>query len=1037
MAKARNVPHLAGCVWLTLICLTVVLGGTLVYCQGPGESPVTRPGLLSNATPDDTPPTSPLSSPERGNAATPPSQAGGPQEEVVELRIRGHDRIPVEKIIRHIHTRANRAYDPEGVQEDVRRLYRTRMFTDVRVSTLPAPGGRVVIFEVHERPVLESVKYVGNSAIKRKTLAKQTKLKAGDPMDPYAVEEGRRTLEEYYQSKGFSKAQVSIVEGDKPSDRRAVYLIDEGPKQRHLWTQFIGNTVATDARLRTLIKSKPGFFWFFGGSVDRKQIDEDINRLTAYYRSLGFFQAQVGRELHWSEEHNWLTLTFVVNEGPRYKIRNLSIVGNTKFTTEELVRDLKLTPGEYFHQAEMSADVTHMQDIYGGEGYVFADVKADPRFLEEPGQIDLVYNIKEGERYRVGRINVQIKGEYPHTKTTTVLNRMSIRPGQIVDVRELRASERRLRASQLFLNDPIKGVTPKIAFTPPDLEKIESEIADQPRRPGGFRGQSPDDGVGGTQYAVRGTRDATGGQQTEAERGRLTDPSSFIPHPSSPAPRLPSPVSRRSSVRYQDAGFDAAGGYAVPSLQGNSSLLRQSPQAIVPGADRRLQGGPYAQPLPPPAAPTTYPAPPGLATPSVQPPQASPISPWGPPPAGAAAPAPGVYPGGSLISGPVYGNRQGLDAMSPMLGQPPYEEPPIDLPLNPILEETTTGRLMFSLGVNSDLGLLGSIIVDEQNFDWTRFPRGWEDIRNATAFRGAGQRFRMEAMPGTQLQRYTVNFTEPYLFDTAISLGLSGYYYDRRFSEWTERRIGGRVALGYQFRPDLSGTIAYRGESIAVWDPTIGLSGTVPPEIQEVVGDNALHSFRAQISYDTRDNAFLATEGWLFEIGFEQAIGSFSYPRGDLDVRKYFLLRQHPDGSGRHVLSLNARLGVSGSNTPVYEHYFAGGFSTIRGFLFRGASPKNDGVTVGGHFMLLASAEYMFPITADDSLRGVVFCDTGTVEPKINDWTNRYRVAPGFGLRITVPAMGPAPIALDFAFPVSDEPGDRRQVFSFYLGFLR
>jgi outer membrane protein insertion porin family len=130
-------------------------------------------------------------------------------------------------------------------------------------------------------------------------------------------------------------------------------------------------------------------------------------------------------------------------------------------------------------------------------------------------------------------------------------------------------------------------------------------------------------------------------------------------------------------------------------------------------------------------------------------------------------------------------------------------------------------------------------------------------------------------------------------------------------------------------------------------------------------------------------------------------------------------------------------MAVSGGNTPVYEHYFAGGFSTLRGFSFRGASPRTDGVVVGGEFMLLTSAEYLFPITADDALRGVVFCDAGTVEPTIKNWTDRYRVAPGAGLRITVPAMGPAPIALDFAFPVSREPGDQKQVFSFFIGFLR
>ena len=112
-------------------------------------------------------------------------------------------------------------------------------------------------------------------------------------------------------------------------------------------------------------------------------------------------------------------------------------------------------------------------------------------------------------------------------------------------------------------------------------------------------------------------------------------------------------------------------------------------------------------------------------------------------------------------------------------------------------------------------------------------------------------------------------------------------------------------------------------------------------------------------------------------------------------------------------------------------------FSTLRGFDFRGASPVVNGVIVGGRFQFLGSAEYLFPLTADDMLRGVVFVDYGTVEQDIDINKDTYRVAPGIGLRIFVPAMGPAPIALDFAFPVADAETDDRQVFSFFIGMTR
>ena len=406
------------------------------------------------------------------------------------------------------------------------------------------------------------------------------------------------------------------------------------------------------------------------------------------------------------------------------------------------------------------------------------------------------------------------------------------------------------------------------------------------------------------------------------------------------------------------------------------------------------------------------------------------------PPQGFAAPPETVVtppPGGSFMQAPPLGYPQDGQILG-VPGQQPVLQPPdrfVDVITT--VEETQTGRFMFGVGVNSDAGVVGSIVMDEQNFDWRRIPSSWEDFRNGTAFRGAGQRLRIEAAPGTEVQRYLFDFKNPYLWDSAVSFGVSGFFYDRRFRDWDEERLGGRLSLGYQFTPDLSASAALRIENIDISRPRI----PTPPELAEVLGDTQLYSLRTQIAHDTRDNTFLATEGHYVELGFEQAFGDFTFPRGTLDARRFFTLTERPDGSGRQVLSLTGRLGVSGNDTPLYEHFFAGGFSTMRGFEFRGASPVNQNVIVGGEFQLLGSVEYMFPITADDMLRGVTFVDFGTVAETVRLDSDTFRVAPGVGLRITIPALGPAPIALDFAFPVSQAPFDDTQVFSFFVGFGR
>lgn len=400
--------------------------------------------------------------------------------------------------------------------------------------------------------------------------------------------------------------------------------------------------------------------------------------------------------------------------------------------------------------------------------------------------------------------------------------------------------------------------------------------------------------------------------------------------------------------------------------------------------------------------------------------------PAAPPLTGGAATANSVDNGQWLSSPYLNGNPQG-DLF------PVDQLPGTAVPIDVMVEEARTGRFMFGAGVNSDAGVTGQITIDERNFDLFGFPRSFSDIWSGRAWRGAGQGFRIEAMPGNQVQRYLVSFTEPYLFSTNIGLNVSGYLFDRGYYDWDENRVGGRLGLSYRLAPDLSVTGALRMEDVDISDPRVlGVQ-----ELDEVIGSNDLYTGRITLRHDTRDMPFMPTEGHLIEMSFEQAFGEFDYPRGEVDYNRYFLIRERPDGSGRHVLSASIGAGFSGSDTPLFENYFAGGFSTLRGFSFRGASPVVDTVTVGGQFRLLGSFEYMLPLTADDMIRAVGFVDYGTVEQEITIQGDNFRVAPGFGFRVAVPALGPAPLAFDFAFPVAKAPTDDEQVFSFFFGFQR
>ena len=279
------------------------------------------------------------------------------------------------------------------------------------------------------------------------------------------------------------------------------------------------------------------------------------------------------------------------------------------------------------------------------------------------------------------------------------------------------------------------------------------------------------------------TRPAAAPATTLPPPSGLTAPATAYPpaatYPPAAAPSSPTPYATPTSPAAPASGYPAAtppayptappsaypaapasaypAGPAYPATNNNRGT---PPAGSYPGVEG--YGAPFTPAVPPAAS---YPVPEGYGVPSAP----APAPAW---PATTVPPQPyqPVAPGGAYEAAPMI---PATPPVMPFDGIGPYGSPyntppggtrPLDL--DAILQETQTGRLMFGVGVNSDAGLVGSIIFDEQNFDWTRFPRSWEDIRNATAWRGAGQRFRIEAVPGTQVQRYMVNFQEPYLFDT-------------------------------------------------------------------------------------------------------------------------------------------------------------------------------------------------------------------------------------------------------------------------------
>lgn len=350
-----------------------------------------------------------------------------------------------------------------------------------------------------------------------------------------------------------------------------------------------------------------------------------------------------------------------------------------------------------------------------------------------------------------------------------------------------------------------------------------------------------------------------------------------------------------------------------------------------------------------------------------------------------------------------------------------------------VQEAEKSGDFLFGVGVTSNSGLVGNVIVDLHNFDLFDWPRSFAELVKFRSFFGGGQRLRLELQPGVDLSRFRIDFTEPYFLDKPIRFDLSAYLFERGRDGYDERRAGMNLSLGKRFERGRlrgwSGEVALRLESAGVR----GVDVFAARRIHDDEGTHLLTSVKLTMVRDRTDSRFLPTTGDRLRIGYEQfGILGGDHDFGKLAMRYDWYKTVRTDQLERKsVLHLTAQGGVIVGDAPVFERFYAGGTGTIRGFRFRGVGPHQgiDKNNVGGEYQALLGAEYSYPLYGDN-LRGHIFLDTGTVG------SGSLRASVGTGVRLTIDILGPVPLEFNLAFPFLADGDDEEQVFSFLVGGL-
>ena len=396
-----------------------------------------------------------------------------------------------------------------------------------------------------------------------------------------------------------------------------------------------------------------------------------------------------------------------------------------------------------------------------------------------------------------------------------------------------------------------------------------------------------------------------------------------------------------------------------------------------------------------------------------------------------------------LSPGDVYDSGKVQDAIERLRGTPlfsqvkitPVGTDPDQRDLLVEVEEARTATLTFGAGVNSNGGVAGNITYTQKNFDITNFPRSFSDLTNDRSFVGAGQTLRVSFEPGTTATNASIRFTEPYLLDRPYSLTAEAYLRNRERENYDDDRLGGRVSLGHRFNDVYSGSVGLRAEDVDinhVSDKPIRAT-----EILDEQGDHTLTSVSLSARRDTTVGGLLPAKGNNTQLTWESVGalgGDYTFQKFTLSYDQYFTLDSDLIDR-KTILSLHGDAGYIVGGDPFFERFYGGGINSIRGFAFRGVSPRSgpDDDRIGGDFSLTGTAEISYPLY-EEIVRGVVFTDVGTVEPDVEFGTIRSSI--GTGVRISLPFLGQVPIAIDVAVPISKDSKDDVQIISFSLGFI-
>ncbi len=358
------------------------------------------------------------------------------------------------------------SYDAAALNQSVHELWDRNLINDIKVEAERSADGVALVIEITERPTLRSIEYQGIKRLSRTDINEeitrnQVRVREGDPVNLGELRRLQRLIETLYAEKGFRLADASYRIEPIENDRRVIFTIDEGDKVRIEDIDFEGNTVFSDRRLRFAMKKtkESGFITKFRKKDIYKEptLEEDLDSVRTIYRRAGYKNVVLGEpkvEIRaknpnaatLKQQNRRLYLTLPIEEGARWKLGEITVVGNEKIDDELLLRQFEKPRGGWLRSKAIEEGVETISELYKNTGHVFSQV--EPELIERENQVaDVVIHVDEGDQFRIG--SIEFRGNR-RTRDKVLRRELGIQESLVLNSGALRNSLLRIGQLEFF-----------------------------------------------------------------------------------------------------------------------------------------------------------------------------------------------------------------------------------------------------------------------------------------------------------------------------------------------------------------------------------------------------------------------------------------------------------------------------------------------------------------------------------------------------------------------------------------------------------